>query len=222
MGRKIFVSYKHSDSNVYPLQAGGLSTAADYLINVEDLIGYENVYKGEDPGADIGNLSDDAIADHLKDKIRDSSVTIILISRGMKETGKAENKQWIPWEISYSLKEIERGGTVSRTNAMLSVILPDQSSNYSYMKQANCSHVTWYSNHIFPIMWKNMFNKKEQNIHKCSVCLTANIHCETDPHYIPAVTWQDFLYNHQNYIDHAVSICEQKDDYKIAKKLTES
>ena len=220
MGRKIFVSYKHADNEVAPLNQNMLTnmwtTAADYLIPVQELLGEENIYKGEQPDEDISGMSEDYIAEHLKKKIRDSSVTIVLISKNMKEFWKEEKHQWIPWEISYSLKEIERGGVVSKTNAMLSVILPDKTNSYEYMRKHNCGHVTLNPNHVFGIIWRNMFNKRETDEYQCPYC-NARLHRETFPHYIPTVEWHCFYNNPQRYIDMAVSIHERKDDYNISK-----
>lgn len=54
----------------------------------------------------------------------------------MKED-KNDKKQWIPWEVSYSLKETSRkdkNGTsvTSKTSTMFAVILPDENDDYSY------------------------------------------------------------------------------------------
>lgn len=219
MGRKIFVSYKHADNEVAALGWNTWTTAADYLTQVQTLLGEENIYKGEQPDEDISNMSDDTIAEHLKKKIRDSSVTIILVSKNMKEFWKAEKDQWIPWEISYSLKEIQRDGVVSKTNAMLSVILPDKMGRYEYMKYRmgyNCGHTTWSYEHVFEIIWKNMFNKKEPDERQCIYC-NKKVRYEKDPHYIANVKWCDFRNDPQRYIDVAISIHERKNDYHIRK-----
>ena len=124
MGKKIFVSYKYGDDQVENLSYYENSTVRDYVTKFEDVLdSSDNIYKGESDGEDLSILSDDTIWEKLKDRIYDSSVTVIFISPGMKENWKLERDQWIPWEISYSLKEVSRKNkngqaVTSRSNAM--------------------------------------------------------------------------------------------------------
>lgn len=131
MGRKIFVSYKYADDDVENLKRNENSTVRDYVTKFEEkLENSDNIYKGEHDDEDLSEYSDDTIWKRLKDRIYDSSVTVIFISPNMKEENKRERNQWIPWEISYSLKEISRRNkkgeaVTSRSNAMVAVVLPN-------------------------------------------------------------------------------------------------
>lgn len=78
----------------------------------------------------------------LRNRIYDSSITIVMISPNMKESFKLDKKQWIPREISYCLKETSRinangDAVTSKTNAMLAVVLPDQYNSYNYYTYKN-------------------------------------------------------------------------------------
>ena len=132
MGKKIFVSYKFADDRVENLSSDQNSTVRDYIDMFEEQVdSSDDIYKGESNDEDLSNLSDDTIWEKLKERIYDSSVTIVFISPGMKENNKLDRDQWIPWEVSYSLKETSRknkkGGSVtSHSNAMLAVVLPDE------------------------------------------------------------------------------------------------
>ena len=141
MGRKIFVSYKYWDHNVEYLSGYSSSypKARDYVDWIENYFDNESdhIYKGEGNDEDLSDKSEDYIWRELKDRIYDSTVTIVLISPGMKELGKWERNQWIPWEISYSIREMTRGGYTSRSNAILAVVLPDRNESYDYQFSMN-------------------------------------------------------------------------------------
>ena len=131
MGRKIFVSYKHNDSNVMNL-ARYEGTARAYVDYLTDKTLKGDVYKGEGD-EDLSKFKDDTIKNRLKNNLHDSSITIVLISPNMKAPYQAESDQFIPWEISYSLKEIPRNGKLSHSNGILAVVLPDRNGSYQYM-----------------------------------------------------------------------------------------
>jgi hypothetical protein len=221
MGKKIFVSYKYSDSNVLRLNdVWGTTTARNYVdklaIKLEEV--GDHIYKGEDDGEDIGTLADSTISSKLGDKIFDSSVTIVLISKGMKEN-MPENDQWIPWEISYSLKEQTRIGRTSKTNAVLAVILPDENNSYEYFitEHSDCNCITYHTNNLFQMLSDNMFNliDKESNVRYCD---GIKIY-EGSPSYIHSVKWSNFISNINFHIDISVQIKGIKEQYKIIKNI---
>lgn len=142
MGRKIFVSYKYWDSDVLPISdisKYAFPKVRDYVTWLEKKFNErtDHIYKGEYDDEDLSDKNEEYIWRALKDKIYDSTVTIVLISRGMKEYGKWEKNQWIPWEISYSLRETTRNDYTSHSNAVLAVVLPNRYGNYKYYNDWN-------------------------------------------------------------------------------------
>lgn len=150
MGRKVFVSYKYKDPDVKMIPGVTQPTwPCDYVDYIKNnVLSSDDIYKGENSDEDISSWSEDAIWGHLKDKIYDSSITIVLISPNMKEPGKWQRSQWIPWEISYSLRETTRNDRTSHSNAILAVILPDKNGSYDYYNKDD----------LFPILKSNIEN----------------------------------------------------------------
>jgi len=150
MGRKIFVSYKYKDYDVKSLPGATPPTwPCDYVDYIKNnVLADDDIYKGENSDEDISNWEDYQIWEHLKKKIYDSTVTIVLISPNMKEAGKWQRSQWIPWEISYSLRETTRNDRTSHNNAILAVILPNEKGKYDYYDK----------NNLFPILKNNIDN----------------------------------------------------------------
>lgn len=223
MGHKIFISYKYWDTNVFPLGWETEYKVRDYVSELEryfDLT--EDVYKGEHDDEDLSDLDKDTIWSKLKDRIFDSSVTIVMISSGMRITNKLDKSQWIPWEISYSLKEMERNDRVSRSNAILAVVLPDKNGLYDYFIEECTSWNTGpyrmlKTNTLFGILKDNMFNQKNPHC-KYFDSIGSTLYYG-DSSYILSVKWNDFKKSPQNYIERAVKIKENIDDYEIRKEL---
>lgn len=231
-GHKIFVSYKYADSNVYQLndlynpfrKQDTVRTYVDYL---EDYLNNSyHIYKGESDNEDLSELSEDTIRDKLFTRIYDSTLTIVMISPGMKDDYKDQKDQWIPQEISYSLRNQSRknssGKTVtSSTNAMLAVVLPDYDGNYDYfVKQCTgCSKncIDYNLDWLFPIMNDNSFNKKILDFTFCDEI--DDIFYRGEPSYIKYVIWDDFEKDPEKYISIAYDIRNHIDDYNIHVQL---
>lgn len=229
MGRKVFVSYKYSDSQVKDLDIyeqnwwGGSSkvqtTARHYVDKLSEVLeNDDHIYKGEDDGESLANFSDDHIASKLRDKIFDSTITIVFVSKGMKNAFLPEKDQWMPWEISYSLKEITRNNRTSSSNALLAVILPDQLGSYDYYItfDAVCNCRSLNTLFLFEILKCNMFNEKDPTTSECS---NGSIVYHGDYCYVQSIKWEDFIASYNTYLNKAVAIRNKIDDYNITKNI---
>ena len=217
MGRKVFVSYKHQDSSIRPLNGYGDTVRAyvDYLIanRLND-----EIYKGEGD-EDLSQFKDETIRTRLKTKIHDSSITLVLISPNMKDAYKEESEQWIPWEISYSLKEITRSNKMSHTNGVLAILLPDYNNSYEYIFNNcfSCKSRLLKTDFLFKIIRDNIFNRKgiESLSTNCPYCSSYG----GSSSYIETVKWDDFLSQKDHYLDRASTIRDERRSYNISKEV---
>lgn len=229
MGHKIFVSYKYADSNVKKISDDlwVTDTVRTYVDKLEEYISEtsDHIYKGEKDGEDLSKLTEETIWSKLKDRIYDSTLTIIMISPGMKELFVPDKDQWIPWEISYSLKEISRkniNGTpvTSSSNALLAIVLPDRRGSYSYYTYqktcctSGCRQLK--TNILFNIMRANMFNQKQPS---STTCDDGSVVYYGDSSYITSVKWDDFIQQTEEYIAKAYEIQKDIDGYNITKDV---
>lgn len=220
MGHKIFISYKYGDTSVQK-HAKTLwfesTKVRHYVDELQDKLDKEDhINKGELDGEDLSDFKDSTIESRLRNKIYDSSVTIVLISPNMKETNRAEGDQWIPWEISYSLRETTRNDRTSRRNGILAVVLPDVNGRYDYMLekkiccQSGCT--LWHTDKLFKILNLNMFNQHEKVRSNCSI--GDNVY-HGYVSYIHMIKWDNFIGNINFWINEAEKIRDNNDAYDI-------
>ena len=219
MEHKIFVSYKFTDDQVDNLAGQSNSIVRDYVDELEKLLTNSSyIYKGEYSGEAI---SEETLGEKLRNRILDSTMTIILISPGMIVPEVEEKDQWIPWEVSFSLRATERkrpnGDTyIGSPNAMLAVVLPDANDSFDYyLQRSTCCEkgCTIYHNHrIFAIMRDNMFNRKSEDKRICDVRSTI---WRGEHSYIRSVRWSDFIENPETYITAAYERQKHIEDYDI-------
>jgi hypothetical protein len=222
--RKIFVSYKYKDSDVLALpeytpdeDTNYLYTPRHYVDKIIEMIGSEHIYKGEKSDDDASHLADSTIHSNLKDKLFDSSVTIVLLSPNMIDPYEPETEQWIPNEISYSLRVQTRGDKTSGTNGLLLVALPDSNGSYDYaVLHQGCGVRSWQTGSFFSIIRKNMFNRRNKNQTWCNACLGYHHHGQ-DHSYAHPVKWEDFAADHNAFIDHVVALKDALDDFEVSK-----
>lgn len=222
MAKKIFVSYKYGDREVYQLNTAGIlgTTARHYVDEITAHLDiHDHIYKGEDDNESLAGFKNATIASKLRDKIFDTSVTIVLISKNMRDSSLSEEDQWIPWEVSYSLKEMTRDGRTSRTNAVLAVVLPDRRGSYDYCVTNICASGcrSWFTSNTFGIIGKNMFNRKQANLYTCPSHVGGQVHSGDDHSYIYPIKWQDFIGDVNGYINRAAQLSANLDDYELVK-----
>ncbi len=228
MGKKIFISYKYADCDVLSQDIDGRScnSVRHYVDALQDKLGQDHVNKGEKDNEDLSNLEESTIESRIKGKIWDSSVTLVIISPSMREQGKPESEQWIPWEISYSLRLVPRDNHTSQRNALIAVVLPDRQGSYNYAiekKQCltGCHCNLWKLYNFFPIISSNMFNlkeKEENRIKRISCCKVYN----GEVSYISLVRWDAFYKNPDKYIEEALDRQRNADDYNLTVNLKRS
>lgn len=229
--RKIFVSYKYKDPDVCiaPVSeyipgkdTGYLYTPRHYVDKIMDTVGREHIYKGEKGDEGMDDLSDDTIYSKLKQKIFDSSVTIVLISPNMWVKAEPERDQWIPKEIAYSLRSSKSiGGRTSTTNAMLAVILPDANESYDYAVSNHyckyCNSTIWHTERYFYLIRSNMFNKNNKNLKNCSACSMSDIHSGNDHSYMYPVRWDRFIRGYGSYINFVLSLKKREEEFDLKR-----
>ncbi len=228
MARNVFVSYKYGDIKVPDLNKteigvnvfGQLAYVSrptrvrDYVDELQEILNDEdNINLGEKDGESLAEFKESTIRTALKKKIFRSSVTIVMISKGMVDPFKIEIDQWIPWEISYSLRQITRDNGSSRANAILGIVLPDENNSYDWYLtyDADCNCTNHNTSILFKIIRDNMFNQKYPTR---TICKGQQVY-SGDYSYIPNIRWDNFKTNPNYFLDKSIEIRDKIKEYDV-------
>ena len=220
MGRNVFVSYKYADDSVKQFNNGRVTISRDYVNIIEKILGKTGnyYYRGEKDGEDLSHLDYKTVEGILADKIYYTSITIVLISPRMFEN-VSEIEQWIPWEISYSLRNKTRYDGNSYMNAILAVVLPNRKGRYGYALRTYNGGLYVRERAFFEIILRNMFNRK---------CVKYYTDEQGNPEYNPGdsyvaiAKWNDFCRNPEFYLKQALCNRGEWESFMITKKIDES
>ena len=190
MAHKTFISYKYSEAK----------RLRDRIIaKLGDNASYYQGETSESP--DYSDRTTEYIKTKLKDMIRDTSVTIVILSPNIKLS------KWVNWELEYSLREIPTYDKTSHTNGVVAVVQKQETyglfDGYAWMKN---SFGRWDYNSLLSIIRDNQNNKKYHSPN----CLSNS--------YIDIVTEEDFLYNPSKYIEEAFTKSQNIFSYNVVKK----
>lgn len=202
MARKTFISYKYSE-------AQGLRDAILKALGSD-----ASYYQGENSDSpDLTDTSTENIKKNLTDMIHGTSVTIVVISPNLK------GSKWIDWEIEYSLKEVKRADTTSRTNGVVGVVMKVNGS-YDWIFGSKeysdgCTSRTIEDSKLYTVINENRYNLKKKK-YSCDQCKTVDI---LSASYISLIEEDDFLENPTKYIENASDKSSSIDDFKITKMV---
>lgn len=217
---RIFVSRRYNDSSVKKIGDNQQTIVGDYVDQLEDLLpDCELTYfTNSSDGSDLHNMLDDEnkIFKLLRDKIGPTEITLVLVSKGMRVRDRDVREQWIPWEVAYSLsnQQPHAGG---RPNGSITVYLPDENGSTAYGLTYHNDCVTVHYEPLFPIIFDNNFNYKQEVMKK-----TAD---GFDMHYpggyCISLTWSKFKENPEHWINSALKNRDNQSSYNLYDRVDE-
>ena len=201
MPRRVFISFRYNDGHKYKDYLSNLFSKTDTVINCSE-------------SQDRSNMSEDTIKRYLYDKLKNTSVTIVLLTSDAVNHKKGYNgfryeyNDWMYDEIKYSLDD--RDG--NRCNGLIAVYTPE-AKNLVIESTPNSEPITIRS--FDNLVRKNMFNIKKSYKHNQK----EGIYDSKLDHYCSLISWDTFINNFDYYIDLAVIKRENKEQYDITKRM---
>ncbi|MDD4157284.1 MAG: TIR domain-containing protein [Candidatus Cloacimonetes bacterium] len=200
--RKVFVSFRYKD---------GAKIKEDLIENLEalDII----IDKSEDE--DRSHLSEESIKEYLFEKLRDSSITIVILTPKAlqyyrKDDGDIDD--WLYDELRYSLYD----RTNNRINGVIALYTQESKPMLFDIVKHSCNKCNEVQQ-VFLIkpfdnlVYDNVLNIKTKYKHnKCEGLFDADFDS-----YISLIALEDFYNNPLEYLKIATEKREKSDEYQI-------
>lgn len=206
MATKVFISFRFSDGKEIKDELVDLFDESTEIIN-----------RSED--VDRNQMSEDTIKEYLYKKLKDTSVTIVLLTPEAVSYRKnciGNYDDWLYDELRYSLEDRNN----NRTNGVVAIYTEDakdmileSSSHYcSHCQQTkSCRTLKSFDN----LSRKNMLNIKPS--YKKNPC--NNLYDDSHDSYISLVSLEDFKCDYAKYIDNAKEKRDRLEEFDIKKRM---
>lgn len=206
MATKVFISFRFSDGK----------EIKDELVDLFDE-STEVINRSED--VDRSQMSEDTIQEYLYEKLKDTSVTIVLLTPeavSYRKNWIGNYDDWLYDELRYSLEDRKN----NRTNGVVAVYTDDakdmileSSSHYcSHCQETkSCRTLKFFDN----LARKNMLNIKQS--YKKNLC--NDLYDDSHDSYISLVSLEEFKQDHTKYIDNAKDKRDRLHEFNIYKRM---
>ncbi|MCO4478829.1 hypothetical protein Si139_01451 [Streptococcus infantarius subsp. infantarius] len=206
MATKVFISFRFSDGK----------EIKDELVDLFDE-STEVINRSED--VDRSQMSKDTIQEYLYEKLKDTSVTIVLLTPeavSYRKNWIGNYDDWLYDELRYSLEDRKN----NRTNGVVAVYTDDakdmileSSSHYCAHCQEtkSCRTLKFFDN----LARKNMLNIKQS--YKKNPC--NDLYDGSHDSYISLVSLEEFKQDYTKYIDNAKDKRDRLHEFNIYKRM---
>lgn len=206
MATKVFISFRFSDGK----------EIKDELVDLFDE-STEVINRSED--VDRSQMSEDTIQEYLYEKLKDTSVTIVLLTPeavSYRKNWIGNYDDWLYDELRYSLEDRNN----NRTNGVVAVYTDDakdmileSSSHYCAHCQEtkSCRTLQSFDN----LARKNMLNIKQS--YKKNPC--NDLYDDSHDSYISLVSLEEFKQDYTKYIDNAKDKRDRLHEFNIYKRM---
>ncbi|MCT0042170.1 molecular chaperone Tir [Weissella confusa] len=197
MASKVFISFRYADG----------AELKEALVNKFEELDY-TINKSENENR--SGMSEETIQNYLYEKLRDTSLTVVLITPQAVHHSRDYQRRvndWMYDEIKYSLED--RVG--NRTNAMIMVYTEDAKSLVIAKEENGVTTISDFDN----LARENMFNVKASK----KVNPAPTLYDSLEDHYISLISYEKFLANPKKYIDNALAKRNRVSDFDLKKRL---
>lgn len=206
MATNVFVSFRFSDGRELKEDLEELFDSSTEVIN-----------RSED--VDRSEMCEETIQDYLYDKLKNTSVTIVILSPEAVEYRKdifGKYDDWLYDELRYSLDDRVN----NRTNGVIA-LYTDESKNLIFQngthtcarcnKTSNCCTLLDFDN----LVRKNMINVKEE--YKENEC--DNLYDNDKDSYISLIHFDTFKEDYEKFIASAKEKRDRREEFELVKRM---
>lgn len=205
--RKLFVSFRYDDGNDIKEELIDELKALDLIIDKSEHV-------------DRSDMSEEAIQEYLFKLLRDTSITVVLLTPkaiNYKKNYYNQIDDWLYDELRYSLYDREDNSI----NGVIAVYTEDAKSTLVSSNNHICDvcnkNTSVTTIHQFEnLVRHNMFNIKDKyKTHQCN-----DIYDSDHDHYISLVHIDEFLKSPKKYLDIAFKKRDRSDEFNLVKRLS--